>query len=776
MTTTETAVPADDSAQRDEVADWRGIANEDKEVTETGNLVLAGRSRRLLLSLVRPYRKLAILAMVLIVLDNAAMVSAPLFIAHGLDTGIAKGAEGNWVPLARTVAGYLGAIGLGVCTTFVFLRISGKLSQSVLFDLRVRLFAHMQRLSVAFHEQYTSGKVVARLTGDIETLQQLLESALNQALSAILSVLTIAVLLIYLDQTLAAIVLLGFVPLVLVTRWAQRRQRAGYRRTRGAIAKVVVQFVESMGGMRAVQTFRREARNESVLAAEDAEYLQATTAAMRGMGDYAGLTRLLGNLTRVIVIVVGAWLVIEGNLAVGVLAAYLLYLNDFYGPLDELAQVFNAYQSAAAALEKISGVLEEEPSVEEPSNPVALTKATGAVRMDHVWFGYGSPAGPLEAPSDSDAMLELSDSAARTVAQAVSEKSGAVLPSVAVASAVSESAGALGPNAAGPTPGVGRLADLEPSDSAGRAVVDAVSTSVGAVEPRVAGATPSAGSLADLALPDSAGSVVVAAVSESHGSVQSSAAGPTSGDAAAELEVVVPQAEQRGRARPVLPEFTLDIPAGQVIALVGATGAGKSTLAKLLTRFYDPSGGTVSLDGIDLRQLSDVDLRRNVVMVTQESYLFSGSVADNIRLGRPEASDAEVFAAARAVGLSDFVTALPEGFDTDVRKRGGRLSAGQRQLVAFARVFLADPAVIVLDEATSSLDIPSERLIQRALETVLRDRTAVIIAHRLSTVAIADRVLVLESGRIVEDGTPSELIAGTGRFASLHAAWRESLV
>ncbi|MET8872941.1 ABC transporter ATP-binding protein [Nocardia sp. NPDC004604] len=701
MTTTETAVPADDSAQRDEVADWRGIANEDKEVTETGNLVLAGRSRRLLLSLVRPYRKLAILAMVLIVLDNAAMVSAPLFVAHGLDTGIAKGAEGDWVPLALTVAGYLGAIGLGVCTTFVFLRISGKLSQSVLFDLRVRLFAHMQRLSVAFHEQYTSGKVVARLTGDIETLQQLLESALNQALSAILSVLTIAVLLIYLDQTLAAIVLLGFVPLVLVTRWAQRRQRAGYRRTRGAIAKVVVQFVESMGGMRAVQTFRREARNESVLAAEDAEYLQATTAAMRGMGDYAGLTRLLGNLTRVIVIVVGAWLVIEGNLAVGVLAAYLLYLNDFYGPLDELAQVFNAYQSAAAALEKISGVLEEEPSVEEPSAPIALAKATGAVRMNHVWFGYGSPAGDPEAPSDSDAVLELSDSAARTVAEAVSEGSGAVLPNVAVASAVSESPGA----------------------------------------------------------------------------VQSSVVGPILGDAAvAELEVVVPQAEQRGRARPVLPEFSLDIPAGQVIALVGATGAGKSTLAKLLTRFYDPSGGTVSLDGIDLRQLSDVDLRRNVVMVTQESYLFSGSVADNIRLGRPEASDAEVFAAARAVGLYDFVTALPEGFDTDVRKRGGRLSAGQRQLVAFARVFLADPAVIVLDEATSSLDIPSERLIQRALETVLRDRTAVIIAHRLSTVAIADRVLVLESGRIVEDGTPSELIAGTGRFASLHAAWRESLV
>ncbi|MGW0250837.1 ABC transporter ATP-binding protein [Nocardia goodfellowii] len=635
------AAAQEESRRRDEVAGWRGIASEDKEVTATGNLVLAERSRRLLLELVRPYRRQAILALVLIVVDNAAKVAGPLFIAYGLDTAIAQGGKGNWAPLIWTVAGYLGTVALSMVTTFVFLRVSGKLSQSVLFDLRVRAFAHTQRLSVAFHEKYTSGKVVSRLTGDIETLQELLESALNQALSAILSVVTIAAILIYLNLTLAAIVLAGFVPLLLVTRWAQRRQRAGYRKTRGAIAKVVVQFVESMGGMRAVQAFRREQRNESVLAYEDAAYRQATISAMRGMGDYAGLTRLLGNLTTVIIILVGAWMVIEGNLAVGVLAAYLLYLTEFYGPLDELAQVFNSYQSAAAALEKISGVLEEEPSVPEPKTPVPLGKAKGAVRMDHVWFGYDPGSKPTED------VLE------------------------------------------------------------------------------------------------------------------------TGGDTASSDGVV---------AKAVLPEFSLEIPAGQVVALVGATGAGKSTLAKLLTRFYDPSGGAITLDGVDLREVADVDLRRNVVMVTQEAYLFSGSVADNIRLGRPDATDAEVHAAARAVGLSDFVAKLPQGFDTDVKKRGGRLSAGQRQLVAFARVFLADPAVIVLDEATSSLDIPSERLVQRALETVLHGRTAMIIAHRLSTVAIADRVLVLENGRIVEDGAPAELITGSGRFAGLHAAWRESLV
>ncbi|MEV0772737.1 ABC transporter ATP-binding protein [Nocardia salmonicida] len=617
---TETVTPEEAAPEKesDLAADWRGIAKEDDTVTGTGNLVLAGRSRRLLLDLVRPYRKQAIGTFVLILLDNAAKVSLPLFIAYGLDHGISQGRQGNWTPMLATVAGFVGVTVLSGLTTFAFLRASGWLSQRVLFDLRVRAFQHTQRLSVSFHEKYTSGKVVTRLTSDIEALQELLEGALNQALSAVISVVTIAALLIWLDPMLASIVLIGFVPLVLVTRWAQRRQRAGYRRTRGAISRVVVQFVESMSGMRAVQAFRREHRNEEVLGAEDSVYQKATTGAVRGMGDYVGLSNFIGKLTTVIVLLVGAWQVMEGNLAIGVLAAYLLYLDQFYGPLDELAQVFNSYQSAAAALEKISGVLEEEPAVAEPERPATLDRSTGAVRMDKVSFGYNATS--------------------------------------------------------------------------------------------------------------------------------------------------------------VLPEFDLEIPAGQVVALVGATGAGKSTLAKLLTRFYDPTGGVITLDEVDLRHLADAELRRHVVMITQEAYLFSGTIADNIRLGRPDATDAEVAAAARAVGLDAFVAGLPDGYATDVRTRGGRLSAGQRQLVAFARVFLADPAVIVLDEATSSLDIPGERLVQHALETLLRDRTAVIIAHRLSTVAIADRVLVLDGGRIVEDGAPTELIAGQGRFAGLHAAWRDSLV
>ncbi|WP_082976633.1 ABC transporter ATP-binding protein [Nocardia sp. 852002-20019_SCH5090214] len=611
-------------------ADWRGVAAEEGEQTEAVNLALAARSRRLLWSLIRPYRRWAAAALVLIVIDNAALVATPLFVAHGVDTGVARALDGDWLPLVLAVGGILGCTALGGVTTFLFLRISGRLSQQVLFDLRLRVFTHVQRLSIDFHENYTSGKIVARLTSDLESLEDLLERALNDALSAVLSVVTIAGILLWLDIPLAAVVLLGFVPLVFVTRWAQRRQRAGYRRTRGAIAKVVVHFVETMGGIRAVQAFRREERNEAILVDSDAEYRSANISALHGMAAYIGLVRLISNVTNVVILVVGAWRVIHGHTEIGVLAAFLLYLRQFYGPLDELAQVFNSYQSAAAALERISGVLEERPSVAEPDAPRPLARARGELRLSDVVFGY---------PSRDD----VSGTADRPV-------------------------------------------------------------------------------------------------------------------------------------RSVLPRFSLTVAAGQVVALVGATGAGKSTLAKLIARFYDPSSGTVSLDGIDLRTIADADLRRAVAMVTQESYLFSGSVADNIRLGRPEATDAEVFAAARAVGLYDFVMSLPDGFDTDVRKRGGRLSAGQRQLVAFARVFLADPAVIVLDEATSSLDIPGERQVQRALETVLRGRTAVIIAHRLSTVAIADRVLVMDSGRIVEDGTPADLIASTGRFAALHTAWRESLV
>jgi ATP-binding cassette subfamily B protein len=225
----------------------------------------------------------------------------------------------------------------------------------------------------------------------------------------------------------------------------------------------------------------------------------------------------------------------------------------------------------------------------------------------------------------------------------------------------------------------------------------------------------------------------------------------------------------------VLPGLDLSIPAGQTTALVGATGAGKTTIARLLARFYDPAQGRIRLDGVDLRQLSDQSLRAEVVMITQENFLFSGTIAENIELGKPGASRAEVTAAATAIGAHEFIAALPGGYDAQVGKRGGRLSAGQRQLISFARAFIASPAVLVLDEATSLLDIPGERLVQEALRTILAGRTALIIAHRLSTVEIADRVLVIDGGRIVEDGPPGQLLTRGGEYFALHASWQDSL-
>jgi ABC-type multidrug transport system fused ATPase/permease subunit len=300
-----------------------------------------------------------------------------------------------------------------------------------------------------------------------------------------------------------------------------------------------------------------------------------------------------------------------------VLTAFVLYLRQFFDPMQELSQFYNVFQAAGAALEKLAGVIEEAPTVPEPATPVRLGSVRGAVGFEHVTFAY--------------------------------------------------------------------------------------------------------------------------------------------------------------RDKPVLHDIDLQVPAGQIVALVGETGAGKTTMARLIARFYDPTVGRVTLDGVDLREVAVEELRRAVVTVTQESFLFSGTVGENLLFGRPGASREEMIEAARAIGAHEFISAMPNGYDTDVRRRGVRLSSGQRQLVAFARAFLADPRVLILDEATSSLDLPSERLVQRALRTLLRGRTAVIIAHRLSTVEIADRVLVVDAGRVIEDGPPSELRAGEGRYGSLHRQWVESL-
>jgi ATP-binding cassette subfamily B protein len=588
---------------------------------------IAKKARALLMSLVRPHLGMIIFLAVIVVLTAALMVIGPVFIADALDQGVPAAIDDDMDPLIRAVTLFVVSAVASAILAFTSTRLVGITAQKILFTLRERVFTHVQRLDLGYHEKSTSGRLVSRQTSDMESVQQFLSYSLFDTALAVLQMLFIAVTLVVLDVPLAIVVFAGFVPLFFITKAAHSTQRSAYRRTRTSIAKVIVHFVETMGGIRAVQAYRRQPERRGTLSDQDDRYRDANTDALRGVAWFAGWTRLIGNVTQTVIIVIGAWLVIEGWTQIGVLAAFILYLRRFYGPLDELVQAFNLYQSASAALEKIAAVLDTDPEVVEPTQPQAL---------------------PAHANGNASAN--------------------------------------------------GRALDLD--------------------EVRFAYAD-----------------------------------GPD-----------------------VLPRFDLHIPAGQIVALVGATGAGKSTLVKLVTRFYDPSVGRITLDEVDLRDLDDAQLRSSVVMVTQESFLFAGTIADNIRIGNPGASDDDVVAAATAVGLDAYIRRLPDGYATDVKKRGGRLSSGQRQLVSFARVFLADPDVVVLDEATAHLDIPSERLVQNALATVLEGRTAIIIAHRLSTVEIADRVLVMESGRIIEDGTPDELISGTGKFAQLHQAWRDSLV
>ncbi len=620
MTTTRTDPPRNNDTLP-AAEDWRGVAAEDSDgMPDKVSLLLKERSRRLLGQLLRPHRRLIGWLLAAVLVENAARLSVPYLVKEGIDTGIPPILDGHGsATLLTIVAIVLVAVVAQAITRLVFLMLAGRLGQEVLLTLRRRMFAHFHKLSPAFHDDYTSGRVISRQTSDIDAINELLEGGFDGLITALLTLVGTAGLLLFLDLKLGLVALLCFPLLLVLTQWFRRESAKAYRRTRETVAIVIVHFVETINGMRAVQAFRREGRNQEIFSHVNEDYRRANYRAFRLVGIFMPGIKLIGNVTIAVVLIYGAHLTFNGEVTVGVLAAFLLYLRQFFEPMQEISQFYNTFQSASAALEKLSGVLEEEPSVPEPKEPVRLRHAAGALGLEHVGFSY------------------------------------------------------------------------------------------------VAG-------------------------------------------------------------RPVFPDLSMQIPAGQTIAVVGTTGAGKTTLAKLVSRFYDPSQGRITLDGVDLRDLSETDLRRAVVMVTQENYLFTGTVADNIRFGKPNASTEEVVDAARTIGAHDFIAHLPDGYETDVANRGGRLSAGQRQLVAFARAFLADPAVLILDEATSSLDVPSERLVQRALRTVLAERTAVIIAHRLSTVAIADRVLVMEHGEVVEDGSPADLIASeAGRYSDLHQAWLASL-
>ncbi|MFI0784174.1 ABC transporter ATP-binding protein [Streptomyces lydicus] len=625
MTTTTAELPSDDSP------DGPGRRRErPPEQAESADLferdrlpAPGGAARTLLASLLAPHHRRVRLVAVLLLLQQAAVQAGPLLVAYALDRAVPALRAGEHGPLLAVAGAAALCAAASGGLQFGFVQLSARVSQDVLLDLRGRIFRHGQALSLDFHERYTSGRLISRATTDVESLRTLLDDGLQELITIVLATVYITATLLYLDWGFGAASLVSAGPLYLLVRSYRRRVHRVFSAKSTAIADVIVKFAETLGGIRPVQAFRREPSNDAVFARLNHRHERVNGDAFLEMARYVVTSRLVANTTIAAVVLWGAYRVATGSLALGVLAATVLYLRRLYDPIDRLGMFLNAYQSAAASLQKIAGLLAQRPTVPEPAAPVALPALAGgrpgrAVDFDGVRFAYR-----------------------------------------------------------------------------------------------------------------------------------------TGGE--------------------VLPRFSLSLAAGTTVAVVGATGAGKSTLAKLLARFYDPTEGRVLLDGVDLRELATAELRRGVVMVTQEAFLFSGTVADNIALGRPDASRREIERAAEAIGAHDFITALPNGYDTDVRKRGGRISAGQRQLVGFARALLADPAVLVLDEATSSLDIPGERAVQAAMDTVLRGRTALVIAHRLSTVERADRVLVVSDGRIVEDGPPDQLIKDRGRFADLHRAWRDSV-
>ncbi|MGH3968741.1 MAG: ABC transporter ATP-binding protein [Mycobacterium sp.] len=578
-------------------------------------------ARALLWSLLKPFRMTLTLLCVVLVVENVARLSVPLVVRRGIDHGvppIMAGGSARELMLALGALGGLVVVQAG--SRLFFLNRSGRIRQAALLGLRRRLFRHFQLLDVDFHDTYTAGRVVSRSTNDVEAIDGMLSMGFDMLVTAMLTVLGTAGVLVALDWRLGLLCLLACPLLVTLVCWFRAHSSATYRQMRESTAAVIVQFVETMTGIMAVQAYRRERRNQQIFDDVADDYRQTNEKTFKLIAVFLPGVNLVGQLTIGAVLLYGGYRALHGEMTIGTLAAFLLYLRMFFDPMHQLTEFFNTFQSAISALEKLAGVLGHPSGITEPAEPVALPAVRGDIRVDEVRFGY--------------------------------------LP-----------------------------------------------------------------------------------------------------------------------GRPILDGLSLTVPAGQRVALVGASGAGKTTIAKLIARFCDPTSGSVSLDGIDLRELAKADLRRAVVLVTQENFLFSGTVADNIRFGRPEATDTDVAAAAALVGADGFIAALPEGYHTDVANRGARLSAGQRQLIALARAILADPAVLVVDEATSSLDLPAERMVQRALESVLAGRTAVIIAHRLATVQAADRVLVLDQGSIVEDGAPDELACrADGRYAALHRAWLRSLV
>jgi ATP-binding cassette subfamily B protein len=572
------------------------------------------RTRRRLATLGRlaaPYRVRTILSVFSLLAATATALAPPFLAKYALDDAV-KGDDGRRLVLIVSV--FLGAGLANWGMSYVQTYLTGWVGERILADLRIKLFRHLQHLSLGFYERNRAGVIISRLTNDVEALDQLVTDGVTTLVQSTLTLVGTAVLLFVLDWRLA-LATLAVIPVMSVGTVLFRVYSArAYAAVRERLGLVTATLAEDIAGMRIVQAFTRERRNVEHFKEVAEHYREANMRTVVLNALYFPFVDLVSSIALAVVLGYGGHLYFGGALTLGTLFAFMLYVQNFFDPVQQLSQLYSTFLSATAALDKIMDVMDEEPQVVDKADARELPPVEGHVAFDHVRFGYG------EGPE-------------------------------------------------------------------------------------------------------------------------------------------------------VLHDLTLDVPAGTTVALVGHTGAGKSTIAKLLARFYDPREGRITIDGIDLRDVTQESLRRQLGIVPQEGFLFAGTVTENIAFGRPEATPDDVVRAAETVGAHDFVLRLEDGYETDLQERGTRLSLGQRQLIALARALLADPRILILDEATSSVDIGTERKIEQALRLLLAGRTAFIIAHRLSTIRDADLIVVLEHGRVVEQGTHDELMERQGLYTSLYGDW-----